>query len=340
MIAPPGAFRVVEPADVDAATAVHESEPGSRYLGGGTDLLVNLRRGLGTPSLLIDLRGIAELDGLACEAGGARIGAGVTLARIAADPEFRARYPALCEAAGAVAGPAHRNVATVAGNLCLDTRCNYYDQNYEWRKAIDFCMKKDGKICWVATASKRCVAVTATDCAPALIALGAKVRLVSRAGERDLPLAELYRNDGIDHLARRPDEILTDVVLPDARSWKSSYWKLRRRGAFDFPVLGVAAAAKILPDGTVLEARVALGAVSSHPFLTKAGEFLAGKRLTDEVVAEAGRMVASRAKPMDNADFDVYWRKVVVAEFVTYALREIRGDDTNAVRLRLARRTL
>ncbi len=136
-------------------------------------------------------------------------------------------------------------MGTLGGNLCLDTRCNYYDQNYEWRKAIDFCMKKDGETCWVATASKRCVAQSATDCAPALIALGASVRLESVAGRRELPLAELYRNDGIDYLTRRPDEILTAVLLPDATGWTSTYWKLRRRGAFDFPVLGVAAAARL-----------------------------------------------------------------------------------------------
>jgi 4-hydroxybenzoyl-CoA reductase subunit beta len=201
-------------------------------------------------------------------------------------------------------------------------------------------MKKDGEICWVATASKRCVAASSTDCAPALMSLGAKVRLVSSAGERPLLLADLYRNDGIDYLTRRPDEILTEVMLPDTRSWKSTYWKLRRRGAFDFPVLGVAAAAKLARDGTVEEARIALGAVSSHPFLTRAGQFLAGKRLTDEVIAEAGAMVASRAKPMDNADFDVYWRKRVVGEFVAYALREIRGDDMSAVRRRIARLAL
>jgi 4-hydroxybenzoyl-CoA reductase subunit beta len=150
----------------------------------------------------------------------------------------------------------------------------------------------------------------------------------------------LYRNDGIDYLTRRPDEILTEVMLPDARSWKSTYWKLRRRGAFDFPVLGVAAAAKLARDGTVEEARIALGAVSSRPFLTRAGDFLGGKRLTDEVIVEAGAMVASRAKPMDNADLDVYWRKQVVGEFVAYALREIRGDDMSAVRRRVARLAL
>jgi 4-hydroxybenzoyl-CoA reductase subunit beta len=228
-------------------------------------------------------------------------------------------------------------MGTLGGNLCLDTRCNYYNQNYEWRKAIDFCLKKDGGICWVATASKRCVAVSSTDCAPALIALDGRVRLVSAGGEREVAAADLYLNDGIDYLARRPDEILAEVRLPDAAGWKSCYWKLRRRGAFDFPVLGVAAAVRTAADGTVEDARIVLGAVASRPIVTKGGDVLVGRPLTDEAIAEAGTKVAARAKPLDNADLDIYWRKEVVASFVGYALRELRGDDMRATRLRIAR---
>jgi len=191
----------------------------------------------------------------------------------------------------------------------------------------------------VATASKRCVAVSSTDTAPALIALGATVTLVSAQGERELPLAELYRNDGIDYLARRPDEILARVSVPPG--WSSSYWKLRRRGSFDFPVLGVAAAVKRDGAGTVLEARLALGAAASRPFVVdKAGEFLKGKPLSDEVIAEAATLVASRAKPMDNTDLDLYWRKDVAAAFAGYALREARGDDMRETRTRVARQSL
>jgi 4-hydroxybenzoyl-CoA reductase subunit beta len=224
-------------------------------------------------------------------------------------------------------------MGTLGGNLCLDTRCNYYNQNYEWRKAIDFCLKKDGAICWVATASKRCVAMSSTDCAPALLALGAKVKLVSALGEREVALEDFYNNDGIDYLRRRPDEILTEIKI---ESSASCYWKLRRRGAFDFPVLGVAAATRA--DG---ETRIALGAVASRPFLVEqANEFLKGKKLSDEVIEEAGRLVASRAKPLDNADLDLYWRKAVTADFVGYALRELRGDDMRATRLRITRYAL
>jgi 4-hydroxybenzoyl-CoA reductase subunit beta len=181
--------------------------------------------------------------------------------------------------------------------------------------------------------------VSSTDTAPALIALGAKVKLVSAQGEREVPLAALYNNDGIDYLTRRADEILTEVRVP--QGWTSSYWKLRRRGAFDFPVLGVAAAVTLETDGTVAEARLALGAAASRPFLVEqAGQFLEGRQLTDEVIAEAGAIVASRAKPMDNTDLDLYWRKDVAAVFVGYALREVRGDDMRATRLRIARQAL
>jgi 4-hydroxybenzoyl-CoA reductase subunit beta len=227
-------------------------------------------------------------------------------------------------------------MGTIGGNLCLDTRCNYYNQNYEWRKAIDFCLKKDGDICWVATASKRCVAASSTDCAPALMAIGTAVKLVSAGGEREIALEDLYNNDGIDYLKRRPDEILTEVKLrTDVRS---TYWKLRRRGAFDFPVLGVGAAVRLSGDGMIEEARLALGAVASRPFLVeKANSFLLNKKLTDEVIDEAARLVASRAKPLDNADLDLYWRKDVTGEFTKYALRELRGDDMRATRLRIAR---
>ncbi|MEK7754051.1 MAG: FAD binding domain-containing protein, partial [Acidobacteriota bacterium] len=183
--------------------------------------------------------------------------------------------------------------------------------------------------------------VSSTDTAPALIALGARVRLVSAAGERDVALANLYNNDGIDYLTRKPDEILTEVLLPKADGWNSTYWKLRRRGSFDFPLLGVAVAARVAADGTVEEARLVLGAVASQPVVaSKASEYLVGKKLSDEVIAEAGVLAASRAKPMDNTDLDVYWRKEVVPSFVGYALREIRGDDMRATRRRIARQVL
>ncbi|HMA87397.1 MAG TPA: FAD binding domain-containing protein [Burkholderiales bacterium] len=327
-------FRV--PRSVAEAAKILAGEgPQAMLIAGGTDLVPNMKRRHQTPATLVSLRRIEELRKL----NGA-LGAGVTLTRLVESAAIRQRYRGLWQAAAQIATPHLRNMGTLGGNLCLDTRCTYYNQSHEWRKAIDFCLKKDGETCWVATASKRCVAVSSTDSAPALIALNAKVKLVSSSGEREVALAELYKNDGIDYLARRPDEILTEVMLPDAEGWRSTYWKLRRRGSFDFPVLGVAAAVK-MNDDVVEEARIALGAVASRPFLVdKAGAALAGKKLTDDVIAEVAASVASRAKPMDNADLDLYWRKEVVGAFVGYALKELRGDDMRATRTKIARQSL
>jgi len=332
-------FRHYAPQSVAEAARILAAEgPSAMIIAGGTDLVPNMKRRQQVPATLVSLARVGELKRIANGAG-LTVGAGLRLTEVVHSNLVSDKYRALWEAAVQVATVHLRNMGTLGGNLCLDTRCNYYDQNYEWRKAIDFCLKKDGEICWVATASKRCVAVSSTDCAPALIALGAKVKLVSTAGEREVALADLYRNDGIDYLARRPDEILTEVMLPPAVGWKSSYWKLRRRGSFDFPVLGVAAAVRSAANGTVEDARIVLGAVASRPFLTKGGDLLVGEQLTDEAIADAGTKTASQAKPLDNTDFDLYWRKEVVSQFVGYALREIRGDDMSATRLRIARQT-
>ena len=315
----------------EAARMLADEGPGAMLIAGGTDLLPNMKRRQMAPKVLVSLRNIQAL-----KTNGQSIGAGITLTEIIRKPSLPL---GLRQAAHQVATVHLRNMGTLGGNLCLDTRCNYYNQNYEWRKAIDFCLKKDGGVCWVATASKRCVAMSSTDCAPALLALGASVKLVSSKNEREIPLEALYNNDGIDYLTRQPDEILTGITIP-AENAKSTYWKLRRRGAFDFPVLGVAAAL-VVDQGVIEKARIALGAVASRPFLVeKAAEFLRGKKLTDDVIDEAGKLVASRAKPMDNADLDLYWRKGVAAEFAGYALRELRGDDMRETRVRIARQAL
>jgi len=333
-------FRYLAPRTAAEAARILAGEgPTAMPIAGGTDLLPNMKRRQQVPATLVSLRHVEGMKTLA-NGTGLTLGAGLTLTEVADAGIVREQYRALWQAAAQVATVHLRNMGTLGGNLCLDTRCNYYNQNYEWRKAIDFCLKKDGEICWVATASKRCVAVSSTDCAPALIALGARLKLVSADGEREVAAADLYRNDGIDYLTRRPDEILTEVRLPQASGWKSSYWKLRRRGSFDFPVLGVAAAVRTAPDGTVEDARIVLGAVSSRPLVTQAGAALIGKRLTDDAIAEAAAKAASRAKPLDNTDLDIYWRKQVVAEFVGYALKEIRGDDMRATRVRYARHAL
>jgi 4-hydroxybenzoyl-CoA reductase subunit beta len=351
-------FRFVAPDSLaEAVDVLAAASPGdAQIVAGGTDLIPNMKRRQQTPRTLVGLRRIEELrhihngDGPGGNDGpdgpdrlnGLTVGAGVTLTRLvhALDAHRSPGLLGLRQAAVQVATPHLRNMGTIGGNLCLDTRCNYYDQNYEWRKAIDFCMKKDGEICWVAPSSRRCLAVSSTDTAPALVSLGASVTLAGADGVRTIPVRALYQNDGIAYLTRRPAEILTTVCLPNLEEWRSTYWKLRRRGAFDFPVLSVAASVKIV-DGAIEDARIVLGAVASCPIeVIDAGTTLRGQPLTDEQIAAAADCAARPAKPMDNTDFSLVWRKRMMKTFVTYALRELRGDDMRSERYRIARQLL
>src|SRR2546427_6803519 len=219
---------VREAADLLAASPVK-----TMLIAGGTDLLPNMKRRQQVPTTLIGLRQIGELKTIQ-NGEGLTIGSGATLSDLVRDPRVHDGYRGLWQAAAQVATPQLRNMGTIGGNLWLDTRCNYYDQNYEWRKAIDFCMKKDGETCWVATSSPKCLAVSSTDTAPALIALGAEVTLTRAGATRRIAVAELFQNDGIHYLTRRPDEILTRVHLPRLDGWRSTYWKLGRARAVCF----------------------------------------------------------------------------------------------------------
>jgi 4-hydroxybenzoyl-CoA reductase subunit beta len=334
-------FTYVAPRTI-AEAADHLAKAGGRamLIAGGTDLLPNMKRRQQVPEIVIGLRGISELTGIS-NGSGFRIGAMTTLTQVVRDERVRAAAPGLWQAAAFVATPHLRNMATIGGNLCLDTRCTYYDQSEEWRKAIGYCMKKDGSTCWVATSSPKCLAVSSTDTAPMLQALGAHVRLVSASGDRDLAVADLFANDGMQYLTRRPDEILTEVVVPDLTGWRTAYWKLRRRGSFDFPVASVAVALKMHPGGAVEDVRIVLGAVSSRPQGAPAAEAaLRGHELTDERIAQAAELAHPIGKPMDNTDYELVWRKKMIRPLVTYALKDARGDDTRALRVKLARQSL
>ncbi len=326
------------PRTIDEVTRILDGEgPKAMLLAGGTDLLPNMKRRQQVPQTLVSLQHVEGLGAAQLDHTSSRLGPCLTLTKIASDDRFRNGCSALSQAASLVATPHIRNIATLGGNICLDTRCLYYDQNYEWRKSIQFCMKKDGDTCWVAPGSDRCMAVSSTDTAPALIVLGARVRLKSRSEEREVALADLYNNDGMNYLTRKPNEILTEIVLGSLDGWKSTYWKLRRRGSFDFPVLSVAAAVRMTKNGVVEEARIVLGAVSSHPLVAdEAAKVLLGRTLDQEAIAEAAALAGRIAKPLANTDFDMSWRKKVTAEFVTYALRELRGDDMGAARRQLS----
>ena len=334
-------FQYYAPREISEAVQILDSEGSSAMVvAGGTDLIPNMKRKQQMPKTLIALRNIKSLKQLH-NGSDLNMGAGLTLTELVRNDKVKNNYTGLWQAAAQVATPHLRNMGTLGGNICLDTRCSYYDQNYEWRKAINYCMKKDGEICWVSTGSKICLATSSTDTAPALISLGAKVRLVSAEEERELLLADLYQDDGIDYLMRRANEIVSEVILPDATNWRSTYWKLRRRGSFDFPVLSVAAAALMTKDGSIEQARIVLGAVSSQPLVCdKVDEFLKSKKLSDEVIEEASVLCGKAARPVKNTDFAPSWRKRAIVRIAIYALQELRGDDTTEQRRKIARHVI
>jgi 4-hydroxybenzoyl-CoA reductase subunit beta len=314
-------FTYLEPRTLKEALVMKaDAGPDGMFVAGGTDLYPNMKRRHQEPKIVITLMGIPELR----RADGRTIGSCVTLTDLSASPPVRQSTTAVSHAAALVSTPLLRNMGTLGGNLCLDTRCNYYNQTYEWRKAIDFCMKKDGHICWVAPSSPRCWAVSSSDLAPVMVALGADYVLVGPGGERVVPAARFYHNDGINYLTKQPDEVLAAVRLPPADGWDAVYHKLRRRGSFDFPVLGVAAWVR-WDAGRVAEARIVLGGVASWPQeVPDAGAALAATDLSDEAIAAAADAAYRPAKPMDNTDFDLSWRKQMTRVYVTRALEELR----------------
>jgi 4-hydroxybenzoyl-CoA reductase subunit beta len=320
-------FTYLAPVSVaDAVKLMADHGPRAMVVAGGTDLYPNMKRRQFEPEVLVGLRGVKELVGIrGSAAAGLTIASGTTLTATTQHAEIARHYPALATAAGLVSTPQLRNMGTLGGNVCVDTRCNYYNQSYQWRKAVNFCMKKDGEICLVAPGSPRCWAVSSSDTAPVLWSLGAAARLVGAAGERVIPVSALYRDDGIEYLAKRPDEILTEIMLPPADGLRSAYLKLRRRGAFDFPVLGVAVALRM--DGAVVrDARIVLGAVASLPReATEAGRLLVGERLGAELIEQVAAVAARPSKPLDNTDLTHPYRKKMTRVFVARALGRLAG---------------
>jgi 4-hydroxybenzoyl-CoA reductase subunit beta len=316
-------FRYLAPNTIEQATnmLVQEGEQ-AMLVAGGTDLYPNMKRRQFTPQVLIGLRGISALQHISgSPEQGMRVGAGVTLTKLANHPVFLEHYAALASAAGSVSTPQLRNMGTIGGNVLLDTRCNYYNQTEFWRNSIDYCMKKDGEVCLVAPGSPRCWAISSADTAPVLVSLDAQVRLVSSRGERVMPVRELFRDDGMKPYTRAFDEILSEIILPPADGWHSVYIKLRRRGSFDFPILGIAAALRFADDGTVADARLTLGAVASHPVeATDAVELLLGQHLTPELISEVAALASKRSKPLDNADLTINYRKQVTPVYIRRAL--------------------
>ena len=320
-------FTYYAPKTVDEAVKVlSDYGPDAMVVAGGTDLYPNMKRRQFEPKVVVGLRQICELDHISGNAEtGLTIGACVILSQLSRHPVVASAYFGLARAASLIANPQIQNMGTIGGNLCVDTRCNYYDQALTWRTALGFCLKKDGSICPVAPGGSRCWAVTSTDTAPVMIALRAHVRLVGPRGERTISINDFYRDDGIRYLAKEPDEILTEVIVPPANGLKTTYWKLRRRGSFDFPVLGVAVALETEGD-VCRDVRIVTGGVNSRPLeMTEAENILMGERLSEETIERAAEAVYKPVKALDNTDFVPLYRKKMAPVFVKRALRELIG---------------
>src|SRR6266542_279171 len=332
-------FEYHVPREIAAALKIMASTgPEAQFVAGGTDLYPNMKRRQQTPRTVISVMHLSELNQITGDGtSGVRIGASVTLTEICEHPIINRDYPVIASAAKTISTPILRNMGTVGGNLLLDTRCNYYDQNYEWRKGINFCLKKDVDVCWVAPGSKKCWAVQSSDLVPVMVAIGAKFRLVSTLGERTIEAAGFYNDDGIKYLKKRPDELLVDIHLPPTNGWCASYQKLRRRGAFDFPVLGVAACIHLdhvskgnAPNAKqvsgVKDARIILGGIAPSPIeVQEARQALLGKPLNDVSIKAAAEACYVRARPLDNTECVMNWRKQMASQYTILALQKLKS---------------
>ena len=316
------------PTKLSEAVAAY-SNGGARLVAGGTDLWPNMKRRHQQAESVVSLMRVDELRGIEQDSRGVTVGSTVTLTGVLQNAVICDRYPGLARSVAAISSPPLRNMGTLGGNLCVDTRCTYYNQTEEWRRSIDYCMKEQGTICWVATNSPRCWAHSASDAAPMLCALGARIRLISPEGEREIALTDLYRDDGIDYLGMRPGEILTHIIVPadaDRERCRSAFWKLRRRGSIDFSVLSVAVALWMDERNVVERAAVCLGAVGSSPVsVSAAEELLVGKALDEDLIAAVARQARTEATPLDNTDFVPAWRGKMAEHYTHAALCDAAG---------------
>ncbi len=320
-------FKLESPRTLAEALQLLGEFPDALPLAGGTDLLVSMKQGIYTPSRLIDVKNVPEMATLEIGPEGAFLGAGLKLATIRDHGLIQEFYPALSEAAGMVASPNIQNMGTLGGNVCLDTRCWYFNQSEFWRNSRGFCLKKDGVICQAAPSAKRCFAVFSADTVPALIALGARAELAQRDGKkvafRDIPLEELYRADGIHRVTLKPGELLVGVRLPAANGLRSGYLKYRKRGAIDYPLASAAVAMRV-EGGKMRDVRIVLGALGSSPVIAyEAAELLEGALPTPELLAQAAEQVGKRTSPVKNQAGTPGHRRLMAKIFVQRLLKRL-----------------
>jgi 4-hydroxybenzoyl-CoA reductase subunit beta len=321
-------FRYHRPATVDEAVALLGEHAGDVMpVAGGTDLIPNMKHRLFEPGHLVALKGVTDMKGIREDDGWLSIGASETLTAVAVDPMVRRLFPALAAAAGHVAGPQLRNMGTLGGNLCLDTRCTYYNQSAFWRQALGYCLKKDGDVCHVTKVGKKCVAAHSADTPPVLMVLGAEAVLVGPGGRRSLPVRDFFVADGIRNTRRGPDELVTEIRIPiESSRRRSAYAKLRQRKSIDFPLLTVAVSGDLEPDGTVRSIEGVVTALGSRPReVTGWDEVAVGRRLDDEVMGELSERAHKQCHPLENIIVDPEWRHAMVPVFVRRALDEVAG---------------
>ncbi len=322
-------FEVLRPRNLDAAiAALARYGTEAQMVAGGTDLIPSMRQGLFAPKVLLDLKGLRELGFVRFDPEqGLTVGALTTISALAESRVIARHFPVLHAAAKSVASPLLRNMGTLGGNLCLDTRCLYYNQSAFWRESLGGCIKKDGAVCHVAPGSDRCWAVFSGDTAAALLALGARVQVASPKGRREVALADFYVNDGLVCMNKAHDEIVTSIDVPAASAgWVGTYKKLRIRQSIDYPLAGVAVAMRKNGDGTCLQARLALTAVNPAPKLVKAAEVLAGKRYDPTLVEEVAADAIRTGKPLRTSASTMEYRRHMIRVFVRRALQELWLD--------------
>ncbi len=316
-------FEMLRPTSLDEAVAIFAERPGARALGGGTDLVPALRRGFAVPETVVDLTDVAEIKGITSDGDGITIGAGVRLGELIDDATVGAELPILVEAASRIAGPSHRAAGTVGGNLCLDTRCVYYNQSEWWRRSNDYCLKYRGEVCHVAPKSKRCFAAFSADLPPALLALGAEAEVAGPAGRRRMPLADLYTGDGAAWLALAPDELVAAVHVPAAaRTLRAGYRKVATRGSIDFPLVGVAVA--LAKDGDALgRLSVALTGVGARPILLAGTDDFLGSAVDEPMLESLATLVRKQINSMRTTLATPQYRRQVAVTLAQRLLSEL-----------------
>ena len=323
-------FEHLEPRTLDEALGIlAERKEQAKIIAGGTELLVSMKLGLLTPPYLVNLKAVAELDFISENGGGLRIGALTRLSTLSRAQAVRERFPIIAQAAELVAAPPLQAMGTVAGNLCLNTRCFYYNQSSFWRQARGACYKTGGDRCHVVKDGKRCLATYQGDMAPVLIALGATLRVAREGSEREIPLAELYTGKGKRPLALEPDELVTEVRVPAQVDGASGdYQKLRLRGSMDFPLAGAAAVLVRSGAGSCESARVVLTAVGTRPVVVEeATQLLEGQQVTAELADQAAEAAYGAARLANNIGSDASYRRSMVRVLTRRAILNAWAEE-------------